>query len=268
VALAPLGQVVEAARRRADGQHGERLHPDDPHTELGVVAAAYDAVLDELEAAIDAARDAEERTRGFLADAAHQLRTPIAGIRSSVESLLREADQAQCDELTINLVRETTRASRVLQSLLTLARYDTGHVPLRAPTDLAAICRDETERAESLAPDLEFRLHGADFPIYLQLDETAVKEALANLFDNARRHARTCVQVTLRECSGGASIRIDDDGAGLAEGTEEEIFERFVSRDDGGGSGVGLPIAREVACSHGGELFYDRGFVLQLPGTA
>lgn len=265
VALAPLGDVVEAARRRAAGQRGERLRPDDPSTELGQVALAYDQMLDAVDEALNAARDAEQRTRGFLDDAAHQLRTPIAGIRSSVEALLRQTDPEDGDRLMTNLVREAARASRVLHSLLTLARLDAGQPPERVTTDLAAICRDEVARATSLAPHLHLSLTGAETAAEVCVDPTAIREALANLLDNARRHAGTRIEVTLGRDDEASSVRVRDDGPGLGADLREEAFERFVSCDGYGGSGLGLPIGREIARSHGGDLTYGDGFVLRLP---
>ncbi|HEX2027820.1 MAG TPA: HAMP domain-containing sensor histidine kinase [Nitriliruptorales bacterium] len=270
IAMSPLEQVVAAARRTAGGRTGERLRPDDSSTELGRMAAAYDDMLDALERAVAVAQEAEGRTRRFLDDAAHQLRTPIAGIRASVEALLREGQPAERDRLLANLVREVARASRIQNSLLLMARLDRGQPIDARPSDLVELCRDEVERAASLAPtvDVTLRVDAApDGPMLL--DPAEVREALGNLLDNARRHAARRIEVRLAAGDDRVEIAVRDDGPGVPYGKEQLIFERFATLDGKGGSGLGLPIARAVARAHGGDLVLDAGaFVLQLPRAA
>lgn len=266
-AIAPLAEIGSAARRTAQGTPGQRLRPDDRTSELGRLAVAYDEMLDSLEAALEHARDEEERTRRFLDDAAHQLRTPISGIRASVEMLLSAPDRAEHDQLMTNLVRETARSSRVLHDLLTMARLDTGRPPTRRSTDLVALCRDEVERTHSLAPQLEVTCDGQE-PVTADVEPDAVREALANLLDNARRHARRRIEVTVREVERGWRIRVADDGPGIAPEARTLVFERFATLDGRGGTGLGLPIARSVARAHGGTVTYEDGFVLELAHPA
>lgn len=278
LALAPLDQVVTTARAIASGNESERLRPDSTDTELGRMAAAFDDMLDALALALEQARVAEQRSRVFLADAAHQLRTPVAGIQASAEALLsvRAAD----DELLANIARETSRAGRLLRALLRLARMDAGAAPQRQPCDLVALVGQEVERQAALAPGLavSFRVHGAsmveedspvvvgDAPVVVEIDALAVGEALAAVLDNSRRHARSRIEVVLIREAGSATIRVVDDGPGLPAGSEQQAFERFVTLDGAGGSGLGLSLAREVARAHGGELSYAEGaFLLGLP---
>lgn len=271
VAIAPLDQVVAAARRTAAGHSGQRLEPDDPTTELGRFATAYDRMLDALEDALADTRRTEERTRRFLDDAAHQLRTPLATVRASAEALLREHDPEVRDLLMASLVREVARADRQLTSLLTLARLDGGQEPARAPTDLVALARDEVERCRSIAPHLEVHVVPSDpAPPRLDLDADAIREVLANLLDNARRHAEGRIEVRVApEDDGVTAVRVADDGPGIAPEQVDVVFERFASLDGRGGSGLGLAIGRAIADNHGGSLTYeDRVFVLRLPTPA
>ncbi len=264
--LEPLSAMVAAARRTAGGVTGERLRPDDPETELGQLAQEYDDMLDQLEDALAEAREAEELSGRFLADAAHQLRTPMATIRAGVELLVIDPDPEQRDTHLTNLIRETSRATRVLQSLMTLARLDRGRPPHREPTDLVALCREEVERAESLAPGLDVRLVAPSGSVVVPADGGEVVEALANLLDNARRHAASAIELRVEVDGDVASVRVGDDGPGVAPAAREQVFERFASLDGRGGSGLGLPIARAVARSHGGDLVVDDdGFLLTLP---
>ena len=264
-AMAPLTSMVAATRRTAEGERGQRMRPDDPTTELGELARAHDEMLDTLEAALDRAEGAEERTRRFLDDAAHQLRTPISSIRATVESLLSSTDSQQQDRLMAHLVRETSRASRLLRDLLTMARLDTGRPPAHAPVDLRLLCEEEVARARSLAPHLTITLDATDSAV-VEADTTGIQEAVANLLDNARRHARTRATVAVTRDDEQAHIEVADDGPGIRDEARELIFERFATLDGHGGSGLGLPIGRSIARAHGGDLRYDHDrFVLSLP---
>jgi two-component system, OmpR family, sensor kinase len=269
-ALAPLTAIVTSTRRTTQGRRGERLRPDDPSTELGQLASAQDEMLDALEAAVERAEEAEERTRRFLDDAAHQLRTPVAGIRATVESLLSVApsDPEVHERLMANLVRETSRASRLLRDLLTMARLDTGRPPDRTWTDLEELCREEVARTRSLAPDLEIDCQPASETLHLLVDRAGIQEVVANLLDNARRHAATAIELRLFRDGSAIHLEVGDDGPGVAPGAEELIFERFATLDGEGGSGLGLAIARSIAQAHDGGLAYlDGRFVLTLPAA-
>ena len=268
-ALAPMSAIVDSTRRTAEGRRGERLRPDDPSTELGRLAVAHDEMLDALEAAVERAEEAEERTRRFLDDAAHQLRTPVAGIRATVESLLSatDADPEVHDRLMANLVRETSRANRLLRDLLTMARLDTGRPPDRARTDLEVLCQTEVARARSLAPHLEVTCRAPSVPLPdLVVDRTGIQEVVANLLDNARRHAVSTIELQLACDERAVRLEVHDDGPGVTPGAEELIFQRFATLDGKGGSGLGLAIARSIAEAHDGGLDYRDGrFVLTLP---
>ncbi|MFA9445998.1 ATP-binding protein [Egicoccus sp. AB-alg6-2] len=268
VVVAPLEEVAAAAGRTTQGHAGERLRPDDPDTELGQLATAYDTMLDALEEALGTARAAEERTRRFVDDAAHQMRTPIATLRSCVEALLKTAQPDIRDELFGYVIRETARCQRLLDDLLNAARFDQGHDLAFASHDLAAICLDEVERARSLAPALTLVMTAPSDAVEVRVDADAIRELLANLLDNARRHAATRIEVVVSDASDAVTVTVADDGPGLPTGSEERVFERFTSLDGRGGSGLGLPIARQIARTHGGGLAYSDGaFRLRLPRT-
>lgn len=266
IALRPLGQVVETAQRIRAGRSGERLNPRRADTELGRLAIAFDEMLDALEAALDEARASEDRTRRFLAEAAHQLRTPISGIQASVESLAYTRTPSERERLLGNIDREASRAGRRVAGLLRVARLDQGDRPVRRSCDLAALCRMEVERLSLLAPDVRVSFRAYEDPWPVAVDPDAIREALANLLDNASRHAASRVEVTLERKRGGAEVVVSDDGPGLPEDAAERAFERFVSLDAQGGSGLGLAIARGIARAHGGDVAHEEvGFVIRLP---
>lgn len=239
-------------------------------TEQRWMAETLDTTLAQLQGALAEAQEAEQSSRRFLADAAHQLRTPLAGIRGCAELLLRGAAEADRDRLLAVMVRETTRSANLITALLRIARLDQGEALPSGEVDLAALCRDEVERLSLLAPDLVFTLDSSGAPeSLLQLDAGSCREIVSNLAENARRHARSRVTLSISRADRRVLVRVSDDGPGVAAEDRERIFERFVSLDRRGGSGLGLPIARGLAEALGGELSYADGFVLALPlGTS
>lgn len=215
----------------------------------------------------DAVSRAHAPIHRFLDDAAHQLRSPMAGIQACAEALLRGPAPAERDRLLANVVRETTRGGRILASLLLLARLGQDEALNLSPCDLVALCADEADRIWSLAPRLDIVLRANRPPDgLLLLDAAVVSEILANLLDNARRHAANAIQVLVDTGPESVLIRVIDDGPGLGEDMVERAFEPFVSLDAMGGPGLGLSVARALARAHGGDLTYEEGgFVVRLP---
>ena len=224
-----------------------------------LIASARDTALSASESA--------RRRKEFLAYAAHQLRTPLAGIRASTDALLVGGATSQQERLLVNLSREADRAGRLLSSLLQMARVDQGEVGALQALDVVDLCQAELDRhrpgLRSVTTNLVVR---GDRPDQVLLSSEATKDALANLLDNARRHALSQVTVEVGSTNGTVEISVSDDGPGLPDGTSERVFERFVSLDGEGGSGLGLPIARGLIEAQGGRLSYEsRRFVIRLP---
>jgi PAS domain S-box-containing protein len=235
-------------------------------TEQRWMAETLDSTLLQLQAALTEAQEAEASSRRFLADAAHQLRTPLAGIRGCAELLLRGAAKEDRDRLLAVMVRETTRSAHLITALLRIARLDQGEPLPSGEVDVAQLCRDEVERLSLLAPDLELVLKVSEAPSQpLPLDPGSCRKILSNLADNARRHASSRITFAVTSEEERVLVRVSDDGPGVADEDRDRIFERFVSLDRRGGSGLGLPIARGLAQALGGELGYADGFVLDLP---
>lgn len=218
-----------------------------------------------LRGAIETARAAERRSREFLGFAAHQLRTPLAGVRASAEALMLTEDAATRDRLLIGIAGEAGRMGRLVSSLLRIARLDQGEALAMSEADPTEVVRTEVERARGRAPALRISMRGVA-PPRLRLDGTALGEIVGNLLDNARRHAHSQVDVVVMHDADVLRVEIGDDGPGLPSGEEDRAFERFVSLDERGGTGLGLPIARALAEAHGGSLAYRRGqFVIAIP---
>jgi signal transduction histidine kinase len=265
-ALRPIDTVVATARQIQSGHTGERLRPDRSDTELGRMALAFDEMLDGLEAALAEARASDEAARRFLAEAAHQLRTPIAGIQASVEALPAVHDEAERDELLASVAREAFRAGRRVAALLRMARLDQGGEPVRRPCDVVTLSREETERIAGLAPGLDVVFRSDRPSLIVEVDPDGFREVLANLLDNARRHASGTITTRLLVGRQEFEARVEDDGPGVRDGDTERVFERFVTLDGHGGTGLGLAIARGIARAHGGDVRYgDGAFVMAIP---
>ena len=262
--------TVSPVLDHADGVYAASLIARDI-TEERWISLQLDRSLDALVVAAEEARASEAATRQFLDDAAHQLRAPITSVRACAEGLLRPMDPETREELLGALVRETARAGRLIGGLLRMARLNQGHELDRHPCDLVALCRQEVARVQERAPLLRVTVDEVgETPIGApQLDHEAIAEVLANLLDNARRHATSRIDVVLSCGRGAVEVSVADDGPGLPDGLVASAFSRFVSLDGKGGSGLGLPIARQLAQAHGGDVTYRDGtFVLQLPPDA
>ncbi|MGZ4530188.1 MAG: sensor histidine kinase [Mycobacterium sp.] len=293
VALRPLDRLTALANDIRTGDRGRRLRPDRTDTELGRAATAFDGMLDALETserraqrAADAAQRAETATRRFLVDAAHELRTPIAGIQVAAEQLANSASQQQGDDVADGqyrraslLLSDARRAGRLVSDMLDLSRIDAG-LPLDIrDVDLAAIADAEADRAAMLAPQLTVSRTGVA-ELNVNADTTRLAQILSNLLDNARRYTPPggAITIDVRMHDGAAEVTVTDSGPGIPDDERERIFERLVRLDAGrardhGGAGLGLPIARALAHAHGGELVclpHDGGaeFRLSVPVDA
>ena len=262
LALRPLDTVAGLARGITEGRRGARLRPRRTDTEIGQTAAALDEMLDELEGAEWRARQAEERTRSFLADAAHELRTPLAGIQAAAETLLhsgRQLDADQREQLEVLLIREARRSGTLVADLLAAARLDAG-LPLQpAPVSLSALAATEVERARLLVPGAAVTRSGAE--VVVPGDAEQLGGVVRNLMDNAVRAAGPTGSIKVSTGAGDAWAQLDvvDSGPGVPPVERERIFDRMVRLDaarsgDAGGSGLGLAIARASARAHGGDL--------------
>jgi signal transduction histidine kinase len=226
--------------------------------EITGLAASFDAMLDRLE------RSADEQRR-LLEETSHELRTPIAVLTTNAEVLLAHPTPTLADYRS-GLERSASAASRLqrtLDELLVDARARSRAIE-RHPVDLGALVADVIDELRPLAAagsvELDYEPPAHAFGA---VDAATVRRAVANLVDNAVRHApaRSAVNVTVGVDGPTAHIAVNDHGAGIAVAERERIFDRFWTRRDGG-AGLGLPIARQVAEAHGGTL------TVESPGPA
>jgi signal transduction histidine kinase len=213
--------------------------------------------LNGLQARLAAAR---ERQRSFVADAAHELRSPLASMRAQVEVAERLGEGGT---LPADLLGDLDRLSRLVEDLLLLARAD---ADTRAPARLHPVA------GRALLTEVAAAYAGARVPVrvapgpeaYVLAEESELHRAVDNLVANAVRHADSVVELALDVAGEEVVIAVRDDGPGIAEADRERVFERFTRLDDArardfGGTGLGLPIVRELARRAGGEVVLSDG---------
>ncbi|HUZ22045.1 MAG TPA: HAMP domain-containing sensor histidine kinase [Acidimicrobiales bacterium] len=279
VGLRPLERIEETAGQIADGDLSLRVDDDDPATEVGRLGAALNVMLAQIEHAFTEQRASEDRLRQFLADASHELRTPVTSIRGYSE-LFRRGAANRPEDLALAMRRiedEAARMGVLVDDLLLLARLDQGRPLERAPVDLAAIAIDAAADAQVVAPDRTLSVE-APTPVVLEGDEQRLRQVVGNLVQNAIRHTPpgTAVEVSVRTEGERAVLAVHDDGPGVAPEHAPHVFKRFYRADPSrtrgsGGSGLGLAIVASIAEAHGGVARLDTGrgagstFVVELP---
>lgn len=210
---------------------------------------------------------AREREARFAADAAHELRTPLATI-AGIAQAARDADPPRQAAALVKIVDQALEASRLVGDLLLLMREEKQSTRLHEPVDVAALARavvgELRARNGAVAIDLDVPADGA----YVVGDERALRRLVANVVENAQRHARGRIDVSVANGGAEVTLAVEDDGEGVPAEARERIFERFFKiRPDGPGSGLGLAICRRIARAHGGEIALDgrARFVTRLP---
>lgn len=279
--LAPVLEMGERAAQINAESLSERLPVGNERSELGSLARTFNELLARLDVSF-------EQQRRFMADASHELRTPVAIVRGESEvalSKLARSSEEYRESLTI-LHDEGRRLTRIVEDLFTLARADAGEYKLAPVTFYLDETVAECARAvRSLAAQHGVSIrhgHGEEMP--LRGDEALVRRMILNLLDNAIKYTNAGgeVRVELAREDSGYAMRITDTGGGVPEEARPHIFERFYRADKarsrnggaGGGAGLGLSIASWIAEAHGGRLTLERSdgsgstFLVSLPSTA
>jgi signal transduction histidine kinase len=208
---------------------------------------------------------AREREARFAAEAAHELRTPLARISSIAQTARDLPDQAARDEAFARIAAMAVDASGTISDLLALVREERVAPKLSEPVDLGPLVRGAVDaaRGDGLAHDVEV-VEGC----WVEGDERRLRRLAENLLENANRHAQSAVRVRVAPDGARGALRVAAAGPGAPAGMRERIFERFVRADDDErGSGLGLAICRAIARAHGGDVVLeDRNrFVARLP---
>ncbi|MEU6710460.1 HAMP domain-containing sensor histidine kinase [Nonomuraea sp. NPDC046802] len=257
--LAPVERIRSGLERISAHDLSRRIEVPKTDDEVAELATTVNDTLARLE-------DAVARHRRFVSDASHELRAPITALMVRLEAGMEDRDEADWRAA----LEDARRLSAIVHDLLLMARLDAGATPRFERIDLGRLVADEVSRRPTRLPvttDIEPGVHVRGSPLRLL-------RLLTNLLANADRYGESKVRVSVRACDDQAVVEVADDGPGIPEEKREQVFERFTRLDqtrsrDTGGSGLGLPIARDIAKAHRGTLTIGEGsgarLILRLP---
>jgi heavy metal sensor kinase len=276
--LSPVVGMADRARRIGVGNLSERLPVANPRDELGHLAQTFNELLSRLEASLI-------QQRQFMADASHELRTPVATTRTAATVTLQQAhrDEREYREALEIVEQQAVRLSRVVDDMFTLARADAGNYPMRmTPMYLDEVIDEVVRAARVVASTRDVAIDPTTVPsAAFTGDEDLIRRMIVNLIDNAVRlaPAGSTVRVDLDAAEKGFVIAVKDQGPGIPAEIRPYIFERFYRGDASrrssarDGAGLGLALARWIANAHGGDVTLARSsasgstFVISLPSN-
>jgi signal transduction histidine kinase len=271
--LRPLSDMATQAKSISDRDLSARLQTPNSGDELGQFATAFNGVLDRLASALQGQRQ-------FMADASHELRTPVSVIRTTAQVTLAgpvRPENEYRESLEI-VTEQSARLARVVDAMFLLSRAEANTIPL-APEPLYVddLVEESARALRVLANDRKVSVFTqGDSDVAFCGDNILLRQMVANLLENAIRHASSAgtVAATVSATPTEVTIRITDDGTGIPDHEQHRIFQRFVRLDTRApGAGLGLPIARWIAEAHGGQLVLVSSgsagscFVVSLPRT-
>lgn len=264
--LAPVGAMTRRVRELSATTLDARVPVPPTDDEIAELATTMNEMLDRLQAA-------SVSQRQFVADASHELRSPVASIRAQLETALKYPDDVDWPSVARIVLAEDDRLEHLVGNLLAMARLEEGRLGPRSDIDMDDLVMAQTPRMTGVRLDLSGVSGGR---VWGNPDE--LTSIVRNLLDNAARHARSTVAVTVRENGPWVVLTVADDGPGVPTGDRERIFERFARLQEGrsrdqGGTGLGLALSRRVAEAHGGRIHVESSplggacFVVSLPSA-
>jgi two-component system, OmpR family, sensor kinase len=284
-AMRPIATLTATAREiAATRDPSQRIPEPETRDEVGELARTLDQMLRELDAARSETEQMMQLQREFVADASHELRTPLTSILANLELLQERLEGSTAGgedgEMVASALRSSRRMSRLVSDLLLLARADAGRTGTRGECDLTEVAAEAITEVAPVANGhrLTIAEHG---PVPVRGNADELHRLALNLLENGLRHtpAGTEIRVAVERRNGDAVLEVSDDGPGIPNGMEDQVFSRFVRgagpADVAGdaGTGLGLAIVKAVATSHGGEV--DAGssptggarFTIRLPAA-
>ncbi|HWZ99717.1 MAG TPA: ATP-binding protein [Candidatus Dormibacteraeota bacterium] len=259
--LAPVNRIIETAELVGVQNLSRRLEVPKAKDELRRLTLTLNAMLDRIETSF-------KKITQFTADASHDLRTPVAVIRTSAELALRkERSEVEYRDALNKILATSVETSELLENLLSLARADAGALGLELhPLELGEHVRKVQERAVILSADksLDFRLEAPTTPVWVKADAIALDRLLSILVDNAIKYTPSgghC-EIALSQEKDNAQITVSDSGIGITKEDIQHIFDRFYRADrarsrNRRGAGLGLAIARWITDMHGGKIMVE-----------
>jgi two-component system OmpR family sensor kinase len=264
--IRPVKRMTATATSIAAGDLSVRVPESAPRTESGELAVALNTMLGTLEGSLAERAASEERLRRFVADASHELRTPVTTIRGYAE-LYRHgglADPAALDDAMRRTEQEAARIGRLVDDMLALARLDDHRALDVGPVDLATLARDAAADARAASPGRPIDVELDGTPVLVDGDEDRLRQVLANVVGNAIVHTTPEVPVTIRveHDATTATLSVVDRGEGMTADVAARVTERFYRADPSrsrhrGGTGLGLSIVDATLSAHGGTVEID-----------
>jgi len=275
--LTAIEVLSTGAETMSEADLGKRLTLDSPYQEFRRLTQAFNSVMDRFQRSV-------ESQRRFVDHAAHEMQTPLTVLQGNLEvALLKARTSEEYREALINNLEQVGRLITLTRSLLTLAKFTGDKPPVHlVPLALEPLIRDLVNELTILADEHRITLSCESHSVPLVLGDTLwLKQALINLLDNALRYTPSggAVTVRLQAVEEGVAVTVEDTGHGIEPEHLPHLFERFYRTDwartkDSGGTGLGLPIVKEIAEAHGGTISVtsqvDKGsiFTLRLPVPA
>ena len=261
--LRPLEDMTDTAGAFAKGDLSKRIRFTDERTEVGRLGRALNGMLVQIESAFSKREESDVRLRRFVADASHDLRTPLTSIRGYAELLRKGAFTLESDRRRAlgRIEHEAERMAALVDDLLLLARLDQGRPVAHDPVELGALVSDAVAAVRVVDPARPITVD-APAEIVVRGDEGRLRQAVDNLLRNAVVHTPAETPVSVRVSTGRerARVSVADKGPGLAPEERERVFDRFFQADPartGQGTGLGLSIVAAIAEAHGGHAWVD-----------
>ncbi|ADW67594.1 sensor histidine kinase [Granulicella tundricola] len=254
--LQPLVTLTERAEHIGISALGERLPVSDTGDEMERLALSLNRMITRLE-------DALSHNRRFSADVSHELRTPLTIMRGELEQVLLDTEVDSATRVSVfSALDEISRMSKIVESLLAIARLDSGADSINTlPTDVSELCRWTVEQMHLLAEEKNIGLEIETRPLMVMADSSRIKQVMVNLIDNAIKYTTDGGKIIVTTAATGkmASIEIRDTGIGIPPEALPHVFDRFYRVDKvrariSGGTGLGLSIVKAICHAHGGNI--------------
>ena len=261
--LRPLESMATAADAIAQGDLQRRVDESDPGTEIGRLGVAFNDMLDGISTLLDERRRSEHRLRQFVADASHELRTPVAAVRGYTDLYAAGAlpDDGAVERAMQRMGFESRRMGALVEDLLTLIQADAERTMTHESVDLSELLTGVVDDAAVIDPSRTWRLAGGYGPVVVLGDRLRLHQLFANLLGNVRTHTQPGTTTTVSVLPGlqDIAVTVSDNGPGVSDEDLQRLFDRFYRVDASrsranGGTGLGLSIVAAIVRSHGGEI--------------
>ena len=261
--LRPLESIASAADAIARGDLTRRVQESDPSTEIGRLGYAFNDMLDGISSLLDERRRNEDKLRRFIADASHELRTPVAAVRGYTDLYQAGAlpDESSVDRAMERMGFESRRMGALVDDLLTLIQADAEHAVGHELVDLNVLLTGVVDDAAVIDPTRTWRLIAGNEPVDVVGDRLRLHQVFANLLSNIRTHTPegTVATTSVLPGSGEIAVSVSDNGPGVSDDDLDRLFDRFYRVDpsrsrERGGTGLGLSIVAAIVRGHGGRI--------------